>query len=395
MSKIADVAIIGAGPYGLSLAAHLRARGISYRIFGKPMDFWHNNMPKGMQLKSEGFASDLDDPKGDYTLKRYSAEHRIQYADRNYPIPVEVFTDYGRAFQEKLVPNLERQMVTSVVRENGNFTLRLDNGDDAIANRVVVAVGCLYFQYLPSGLAHLPRELATHSAHHHDLERFRGRTVAVVGGGSSAIDLAVLLHEQGANVQLIARSPSLNMHGRGNDKRSLFEQIRRPLSGIGPGWRLYFYHHAPWLFYRLPEALRRRIVQRTLGPAAGWFMKERVMGRVPLILGHQVETAAVQGESVRLNLRALDGTQRVLMADHVIAATGYKVDVARLNFLSSALLSKIATVAGTPVLSRNLESSVPGLHFIGIAAANSFGPVMRFACGAGFPARTLAQCIAP
>ena len=61
-SKVA-VVVIGAGPYGLSIATHLRAQQLSFRIFGEPMASWRHHMPQGMSLKSEGFASDLYDPR--------------------------------------------------------------------------------------------------------------------------------------------------------------------------------------------------------------------------------------------------------------------------------------------------------------------------------------------
>jgi hypothetical protein len=81
------------------------------------------------------------------------------------------------------------------------------------------------------------------------------------------------------------------------------------------------------------------------------------------------------------------------VADHVIAATGYKVDLERLTFLSSEIRSQLKSVANTPVLSSNYESSLPGLYFVGVAAANSFGPVMRFAFGADFAARTVTRAL--
>jgi hypothetical protein len=92
-----------------------------------------------------------------------------------------------------------------------------------------------------------------------------------------------------------------------------------------------------------------------------------------------------------LHLRAADGSEREIVADHVIAATGYKVDMESLAFLNSDIRSKVKCISGMPVLSSSFESSVPGLYFVGLAAANSFGPVMRFAFGAGFAARRLTQ----
>ncbi len=88
MSGSTQVAIIGAGPYGLSLAAHLRARGIDFRIFGTPLNSWRTQMPKGMFLKSEGFASNLYDPDGAFTLVRFCADKSLGYADYNHPVPL-------------------------------------------------------------------------------------------------------------------------------------------------------------------------------------------------------------------------------------------------------------------------------------------------------------------
>src|SRR5690348_13176759 len=92
-----DVAIIGAGPYGLSLAAHFRELGLDYRIFGKPMQSWRENMPADMLLKSEGFASNLDDPSGQATLERFCAEGNLPYADVGLPVPLSTLVSYGLA----------------------------------------------------------------------------------------------------------------------------------------------------------------------------------------------------------------------------------------------------------------------------------------------------------
>jgi hypothetical protein len=146
-------------------------------------------------------------------------------------------------------------------------------------------------------------------------------------------------------------------------------------------------------FHYLPESLRLEAVRRTLGPSGGWFAKDKVMGKVPLLLGHTPERAEIQEGRVRLHLRAADGSRREVVTEHVIAATGYKVDLHRLKFLSPEICAKLRTVNGAPALSTGFESSIPGLYFAGLTAANSFGPVMRFAFGAGFAARTLTRAI--
>ena len=124
-----EVAIVGAGPYGLSIAAHLRKRGLSFRIFGPAMDTWSSHMPKGMCLKSDGFASDLYDPDGALTLKKYCAERGIPYADMGIPVRLETFTEYGLAFRDRLVPELENKQVVGIKRTPDGFSVTLDSGE--------------------------------------------------------------------------------------------------------------------------------------------------------------------------------------------------------------------------------------------------------------------------
>jgi thioredoxin reductase len=390
-----ETAIIGAGPYGLSIAAHFRHHGIPFRIFGRLMDSWRAHMPKGMCLKSEGFASNIYDPDGEFTLSRFCAGQGIEYSDSGIPVRLDTFSAYGQAFRERMVPELEDKLVTSLDRLPDGFRLGLDNGETLTARRVVLAVGITHFEYLPADLANLPPEFLTHSFRHHDLEPFRGRGVVVIGSGSSATDLAGLLHESGADVQLVSRQPSLKFHGapQVGMTRSWWQQIQRPQSGIGPGWRLRFLADAPMAFHYLPENLRLEAVRRVLGPSGAWFAKEKVMGRVPLHLGCTPQRAEIQNGRVCLHLRAADGSQHELLTEHVIAATGYKVNLDRLQFVSAEIRSQLKLVNGSPVLSSNFESSLPGLYFAGITAANSFGPVMRFAFGAGFAARTLTRAM--
>jgi thioredoxin reductase len=273
--------------------------------------------------------------------------------------------------------------------------LRLDDGECVSASRVVLAVGITHFAFVPDALAHLPAEFVTHSSRHHDLEPFRGRSVCVIGGGASASDLAGLLHETGAEVQLVARQLALKFHGEPpmDGLRSRWQRLRHPQSGIGPGLRSRFYTDAPVAFHYLPQGLRLEIVRTHLSPAGGYFAKDKVVGRVPMLLGHSPESAEIQDGRVRLHLRAVDGSERDIVADHIIAATGYRVDLGRLSFLSTEIRARLKAVEATPILSSSFESSIPGLYFVGTAAANSFGPMMRFAFGAGFTARRITKSL--
>jgi thioredoxin reductase len=388
-----NTVIVGAGPYGLSIAAYFRRHGIPFRIFGRPMDSWTSHMPKGMALKSDGFSCNLYDPDRDFTLKDFCAERDIEYSDAGIPVRLETFSSYGMAFQQKMVPDLDERIVVSLERSSAGFSLTLEDGEIVTAQRVVLAVGITHFEYIPESMADLPAQFVSHSFRHHDLESFRGRSVAVIGGGASAIDLSGLLRDVDADVQLVARKPALRFHEKAstNGNRSWWQRVRYPQSGIGTGFQLRFFAEAPMCFHYLPERLRLDTVRTTLGPSGGWFVKDKVVGRVPLVLGCTTERAEVQNGRVHLHLRCLDGCEREIVADHVIAATGYRVNLNRLTFLSPEIQKSLKTVDDTPVLSSRFESSVRGLYFVGVAAANSFGPVLRFAYGAGFAARNLTE----
>jgi len=390
MPDSSDVAIIGAGPYGLSLAAHLRAEGVEHRIVGDPMQFWLGHMPSGMLLKSDGFASTLYDPKAEFTIGRYCEEHGIEYADLGTPVRLEDFCAYGLAFQRRFAPHLENKRVTLLERSRSGFTLQLSDGRSLAAQRVVVATGLSSFEYIPPQLASLPSDLLSHSSAHVDLRPFKGRDVTVVGAGASATELATLLHEQGCQVRVVARRQSIELHTRPQLSRSLYEAIRWPISTIGPGWKSRFFTDLPHVFHRLPRQVQARLVKGFLGPAGGWFLRGR-FDRVPLLTGCQIMAAEASGGRVILRLKSINGDEHRIETEHVIAATGYRPDIRRLAFLGAGIASQLRLSNNAPKLSPQFESSVPGLFFVGASAVDSFGPVLRFACGAKFAAPRLSN----
>jgi thioredoxin reductase len=394
MSTALDVAIIGAGPYGLSLAAHLSKRKLSYRIFGTPMSSWRNHMPAGTSLKSDGFASSLYDPDSSFTLAHYCQEQSLAYADVGLPVPIETFIAYGLEFQKRFVPLLEETEVTSVEANPGSFTLTTQSGERFRSKRVVVAAGITHFSYIPPVFTKLPQELLTHSSHHREVSSFKARRVAVIGAGASAVDLAGLLHEAGADTHLIARRSAIAFHEPSVEPRPLTQRILMPRSGLGLGWRSRLCTDVPLLFHSMPTRVRTRAVQRHLGPAPGWFAKTRFVGRVTSHLGTHMKSVATRGGRVALSFTQQDSMDNELEFDHVIAATGYRVNVQRLNFLHPALRQRMATDEGVPALSRSFESSLSGLYFVGLASSNSFGPLCRFAYGAKFTSRRLADRLA-
>jgi hypothetical protein len=388
-----EVAVVGAGPYGLSLAAHLQAKEISFRIFGNPMSSWQTRMPAGMYLKSEGCASNLSDPSASFTLDRYCRDNRLPYGNYALPVPLDTFTRYGLAFQTRLVPNVEDARVMAIERRDAGFQLRLGTAEVVWARRVIVAVGLTYFEHLPSTVRDLPPEYVSHSSRHADLSVFRGRDVTVLGGGQSALETAALLTESGAHARVLVRRPAVAWNPVPSARRrSLRQRVRRPMSGLGPGLRTFFYAEMPMVFQRLPQRTRVQAVGSALGPAGAWWLRQRLEG-VPIIGGRVVSHAQVVGDRVRLRVEEADRVESEFVTDHVIAATGYRVNLESVPFLDASLLTQVRRVRNGPALSATFESSVTGLHFVGEAAAETFGPVMRFVYGTGFTSRRLTRHI--
>jgi len=392
MREVVDVAIVGAGPYGLSLAAHLRAAGVGHRVFGEPMRLWRSHMPVGMFLKSQGFASNLSTPQPGHTLEAFCRETGRPYVSYGVPIPLETFLAYGDWFQRAQVPYLEQVLVSHVAAANGGYSITLADGRSASARRVVVAVGVQHFAHVPDLLAALPPELHSHASQHPDLTRFTGRDVVVVGAGQSALESAALLHEAGATVRVLARSKQLRWNGQPlAPDRPLWQRLREPEVDLGSGWATWFYSTRADLFRYLPPGERLRRARTALGPAGASWLRSRVDGRVPVYLGHELVRAEPVRDGVRLAARTADGNAVEMFTEHVIAATGYRTDMARLTFLDPDLRSRLRRIGRTPRVGRAFDSSARGLYFVGPAVAPTFGPVMRFVCGADFASRLLAR----
>ncbi|WP_405934762.1 NAD(P)-binding domain-containing protein [Streptomyces longwoodensis] len=387
-----DLLVVGAGPYGLSVAAHAAAAGLDTRVFGRPMASWREHMPRGMFLKSEPWASDLSDPEGRRRLDAYCAEQGMT-ARHGQPIPVETFAAYGLWFARHAVPELDERPITRVAARPDGFEAVTEDGERVSARAVVLAVGVLPFVEIPAVMRSLDPGLVSHSSHHCSLDGFRGRDVTVIGGGQAALETAALLAEQSTRVRVLVRADRL----RWNDvppplERPRTRSLRSPHSGLGCGWRNWFYAERQGLYRRLPEATRLRIAATALGPAGAWWIRERVEGVVEVLTAHQVTAARPVPGGVRLELDTPGAghAPRYLETEHVIAATGFRATLDRLALLSPGLRAGLATTAdGAPVVGHTFETTRPGLFLAGLITAPAFGPSMRFVQGAGFTARTL------
>jgi cation diffusion facilitator CzcD-associated flavoprotein CzcO len=381
-----DIAIIGAGPYGLAAAAHLHAaNGLDIHVFGQSMSFWERQMPEGMILRSPYVASNISDPARDLTLDDYESDTRRPLTR---PVGLDRFVDYGRWFQQQAFPQLDSRQVARVDK-NGSFELDLADGERVNARKVVVATGIMPFAWTPPLFRELPGELVSHSSEHRDLSQFAGRRVVVIGGGQSALESAALLHEGGADVEVIVRAKRIyflrrvaRIHRLGPVTRLLFDPAEVGPAGVS---RLV---SAPNWYRRLPRRVQDRFSVRSLRPAGAAWLEPR-LAQVPISVGTRVVLARPLGSGLELSLD--DGTSR--HCDHVLLATGYRVDISGYSFLPRPLLQRIDRVGGYPRLTPGFESSVEGLHFLGAPSAWSYGPLMRFVAGTEFAAPVLTRAI--
>jgi hypothetical protein len=382
-----QVAIIGAGPYGLSAAAHLKDKGMSVRVFGRPMEFWAEKMPAGMLLRSPRAASNISDPSNRSTLDAF--ENATTMSPRS-PLPLETFVDYGRWFQKQLVSELDPREIASVSRNGNGFAIKLEDGDLLHSQRVVIAAGIGPFRRIPSEFASLSPAQVSHCYQGCDVKSFSGKRVAVIGAGQSALECAALLQEAGAEVELIAKISALRwigmhpwLHQLGLISSMLYSQHDIGPAGIS---RLVA---APNLVRHIPLKFRDRIRTRAVRPAGSQWLRPRIKP-VKLALGRFVTQAQSVGQQVKLTLD--DSAARTV--DHVLLGTGYSVDIARYQFLPQQLVSQLALIDGYPRLESGFSSSIPGLHFIGATAARSFGPLLYFVAGTEFASRELASYVA-
>jgi cation diffusion facilitator CzcD-associated flavoprotein CzcO/predicted ATP-grasp superfamily ATP-dependent carboligase len=382
--------IVGAGPNGLAVAAHLREAGIDIRCFGEPLEAWSEHMPTGMLLRSRRRSSHIADPRQELTIDHYElAEGRPVSRPT---ITREEFVDYGRWFQRRAVPDLDTRKVTEVAHEDGTFQVTVDGSERVLASRVVVAAGLSPFPNIPEPFAALPAPVRSHAYDHADLGSFRGLRTAVIGSGQSALESAALLHEAGASVEVLARSPSVYWlgdepaDGVGGKAPATPRIGRTPpptdVGGRATGWIAA----APDVFRRMPERLQPVISFRCIRPAGAGWLRPR-LSEVPMSFGRSVVAASVRDGAVELSLD--DGSTRTV--DRVLLGTGYRIDVHRYPFLGADLIGALDMADGYPVLSAGLESSVPGLHFMGAPAAHSFGPIMRFVVGSWYSAPAVAR----
>ncbi len=278
-----DVAIVGAGPYGLATAAHLRAYGLNVAVFGVPLQLWRENMPEGMLLRSYWWASNISDPQKQSGLKQYFHETGQDALD---PLPAKTFVDYGLWFQKRMVSDVDTTYVETIERKDEQFVITLADGRVVRSRNIVLAPGLRYYTNRPEEYKDLHPDVSSHAAEHHSFERFAGKQLVVIGGGQSALETSALAVESGAHVHLVTSRPLAWIQDGPalSTQRSLTRRLLHPKASISPGWFSWGLEHYPYMFQRLPTSMKTWLLHGvgSYGPMGSAWLKPRVLGKVSL-----------------------------------------------------------------------------------------------------------------
>lgn len=379
MKNKTNLLIIGAGPFGLSIAAYAQHLGIDYQILGESMGFWKNNMPGGMLLRST-YDWHLD-PLNVHTIEKYLEEIGRKPKEVE-PLSLEFYLSYCQWFQEKKnirpLPVFVQRLSRSEENGGSHFVAHLENGESITAQNVALAVGFRYFKHIPENLpALIPKGRYGHTCDIVRLDAFKDKRCLVIGGRQSAFEWTALLQEAGARqVHVVHR------HDTPSFKEADWSWVPPLVDNMvaEPRWfRELSAEEKDNVNYRLWAEGRLKVEP--------WLTNRVKTGKAMLWANAEL-TACRELPDGSLEATLSNGEQ--FSFDHAILATGYKVDIKRLPFLNnSPLIGQVDTQNGYPVLNEYMQSSIPGLYMTSMMAVQDFGPFFGFTVSV----RTAAQLI--
>lgn len=383
MTYSTNLLIIGAGPFGLSLAAYAEQHGIDYTLVGKPMEFWKQNMPQGMFLRS---ACDWHlDPGNESTIERFLEELNQTPADVE-PLSLQFYLEYTQWFQEKqnivALPVYVEQL-DEVEWGAYRFRATLEDGRVIHARNVALALGFKYFKHLPADLAELlPEGRFVHTCDLVEFEALRDKRCLILGGRQSAFEWAALLREAGAAAVHLS-----HRHASPAFAEADWSWVNPTVDGIAsnPGW-----------FRSLPVEEQTAVGQRL-------WAEGRLKVEPWLEARVSAETVQLWPRSEVVRCDALpDGAVAVelsngerLVIDQIILATGYKVAIGQVPFLQAGNIGgRLATRNGFPMLDEQFQTNLPGLFITSMAANQDFGPFFGFTIATRASARLIGATVA-
>jgi FAD-dependent urate hydroxylase len=352
--------VVGAGPYGLAVAAQARERGIETVIVGRPLGFWTDHMPAGMYLRS-GIDWHLD-ASDVHTFEAFVHDRGLSSADVD-PIPIAVFIEYATWFQRQKGLVVRDRFVTTLEQRNGGFVATFEDGSQIAAERVVAAPGNQYFAHVPEWAAALPPGIGSHTC---DLVRFEeatGQRVLVVGGRQSAYEWAALLGEHGAE-----RVDIVHRHEVPRFERVSWKFVDEYVDAtvrVAGWWRSLSRADQDKISRKFWEVGRLTLE---------WWLTPRLRGeRVHLWPNSHVVDITTESDATAVTLSSGDR----LGVDRLVFATGYQAELANVPYLRP-MISDMQIVDGFPVLDENFQSTISGLYVTGFAASRDFGPFFGF-----------------
>ena len=381
MAKHIPLLIVGAGPFGLAMAAYAQHKNLEYLVVGKTMDFWKSNMPKGMILRS---ACDWHyDPFNQDTFERYLETRNLKPVDVE-PLALDFYLSYVDWFvKQKKIEVLPAwvQPLNYVPDTQPCFEAVLQDGETLTARNVVLALGFRYFKNVPEPYAELfPLGRFTHTCDLIDLASLKGRRVLIIGGRQSAFEWAALLSEQGADaINLSYRHPTPAF------QRADWSWVNPIVDAIAqdPSW-----------FRRMRDEEKAQVNQRLWAEGRlklePWLAARLTKDAIKLFPESQV-TGCRELPSSELEV-SLNGS--TLTVDQIILATGYKVNLEKVPLLAQGnILTDLETRNGFPILDEHFQSNLPGLFFTSMCATQDFGPFFAFTAGIRTSARLIGAAL--
>jgi cation diffusion facilitator CzcD-associated flavoprotein CzcO len=370
--------IIGAGPFGLAMAAHAQHLGIDYVIAGKAMEFWKNNMPEGMYLRSK---CDWHlDPENNATIENFLASQNLAPAEVE-PLSLDFYLSYTGWFQhQKKIEVLPVYITRLDFIGDHHFHAHTNEGADIYAENVVVAVGFKYFQHIPPDLHQiLPHGSYTHTCDYADMTAMTGKRYLIIGGRQSAFEWAALLSEAGAasiGISYRHNSPSF--------ATSDWSWVNTMVENLAenPAWfRKLSQEEKDSVGYRLWTEGRLKIEP---------WLERRVMKENIKLWPLTLVAACKQLSTGELVVTLNNGSE--VIVDHIILATGYKVDISHVPFIADGnMISRLSVHNGFPVLDEHFQANLPGLFITSMPASHGFGPFFGFTISVRTSARLIGK----
>ncbi len=367
-----EVLIVGAGPYGVGLANVLQASGVDFALYGRPFELWKEHTFTGQDLRSDAHTSEIYDPQQSFDFKSYVHRTNPERAADILKgrIPTPVFQSYLTFVQENLPYPIHSLFLKNLTPIPQGFAATFEDGSTVTAHRVVLATGIQDHAWLPEDLQALGPDCVIHSWNTKELEALRGKKILVVGAGQAAAESVANLKQANSVSWLVPHEPIFY-----SEPLNLPVPVFKMILKLSP----VFFHLPLWAKtlwgrqYVLPTITpdHRSLwsnpdIPKFSGKTHTWGFKRQ---------GSQIVTKT--GESF----------------DQIVACTGYRFHLANFGFLAGALQNSLKQRNGIPLLNRNFESSVAGLHFVGGIAEPTFGPAQRFMMGSVHAARRLGKVL--